>query len=132
MEIQPGLQGRIERVVENRDTAAHLGSGQVQVLATPILVALLENAAVAAVDHLLPTGQQTVGIHVDIRHSAATPVGMKVTAHAELIAVDRRTLTFRVRAEDEKEAIGGGTHQRAIIDVVRFQEKVKAKATAKL
>lgn len=82
----------------------------------------------AAVDTLLPAGQQTGAIQLEIRRLATTPVGMNVTVQAELLKVEKRTLTFRVRAEDEMELIGEGTHQRAIIDVARFQEKVQAKA----
>ncbi len=126
-ELTPGLHGQLERVVRTADTATHLGSGKVQVLASPVMIGLMEYAAVNAVDHLLPPGSQTVGIHVDVKHIAATPVGMKVTAHAELTRVEGRTLTFRVWTEDEKEPIGVGTHVRAIIDLAKFEQKVQAK-----
>jgi predicted thioesterase len=127
--LQPGLHGQLERVVGPTDTAAHFGSGGVQVLATPVMIGLMEYAAVAALENLLPPTAQTVGVHVDVRHLAATPVGMKVTAHAELLKVDGRKLTFRVWVEDEKEKVGEGTHERAIIDVARFLAKVQAKAS---
>jgi fluoroacetyl-CoA thioesterase len=84
-------------------------------------------AAVAAVDHLLPDGYRTVGVAVDVRHLAATPVGMRVHAQAELTAIEGRKLTFRMEALDEVERIGEGEHRRVIIDVGRFEERVEAK-----
>src|SRR5262249_51332271 len=125
--LHPGLTAKLERTVEPKDTATHLGGGKVQVLASPVMIGHMEYAAAAAVEPSLPEGAQTVGIQVDVRHIAATPVGMKVTAHAELTKVEGRMLTFRVWAEDEKERIGEGTHQRAIIDVAKFDAKVNAK-----
>jgi fluoroacetyl-CoA thioesterase len=126
-EIVPGLVGQSEIVVHERNTARHLGSGNVAVLATPEMVRLMEKAAVAAVDRLLPDGYRTVGVEVDVRHLAATPVGMRVRVQAELIAVEGRKLTFRVEADDEVEKIGEGEHRRVIIDVGRFKEGIKAK-----
>jgi len=126
-EIVPGLVGQSEMVVHEENTARHLGSGNVAVLATPEMVRLMERAAVAAVDHLLPDGYRTVGVGVDVQHLAATPVGMKVRAQAELIAIVGRKLTFRVEADDEVERIGEGEHKRAIIDLERFKERVETK-----
>jgi predicted thioesterase len=126
-EIVPGLAGQIEMVVREENTARHLGSGNVAVLATPEMIRLMERAAVAAVDHLLPDGYRTVGVAVDVRHLAATPVGMRVHAQAELTAVEGRKLAFRVEAFDEVEKIGEGVHRRVIIDVERFKERVEAK-----
>ncbi|MBC8248067.1 MAG: thioesterase family protein [Anaerolineales bacterium] len=114
-------------VVREENTAQHLGSGNVAVLATPEMVRLMEKAAVAAVDHLLPDGYRTVGVAVNVRHLAVTPVGMRVRAQAELTAVEGRRLTFRVEAFDEVERIGEGEHRRVIIDLERFEERVKAK-----
>jgi predicted thioesterase len=126
-EIVPGLVGEIEMVVREENTARRLGSGNVAVLATPEMVRLMEKAAVAAVDHLLPEGYRTVGVEVDVRHLAATPVGMRVRAQAELTTVEGRKLTFRVEASDEVERIGEGAHRRVVIDVERFKERVEAK-----
>jgi fluoroacetyl-CoA thioesterase len=126
-EIVPGLVGQLEMVVREESTAQHLGSGNVAVLATPEMIRLMEKAAVAAVDHLLPEGYRTVGVGVDIRHLAATPVGMRVRAQAELTAVEDRKLTFRVEADDEVERIGEGEHKRVVIDVERFKERVETK-----
>jgi predicted thioesterase len=126
-EIVPGLVGQAELLVREENTARHLGSGDVAVLATPEIIRLMEKAAVAAVDHLLPDGYRTVGVGVNVRHLAATPVGMKVRARAELVAVDGRKLTFRVEAFDEVEKIGEGEHKRVIIGLERFKEKTEFK-----
>lgn len=126
-ELKAGLTGSVEIVVGTRDTAAHVGSGKIGVLATPIMVTLMETAALQAVEKFLPPGSQSVGTHLDIRHFAATPVGMKVRAHAELVKVEGRTLTFRLRAEDELEMVGEGMHERIIIDVARFDVRMQRK-----
>jgi fluoroacetyl-CoA thioesterase len=127
--IQPGLKGETEILVGTRDTAPHVGSGKVKVLATPVMVNLMEEAALNAVEGLLPAGHQTVGTRLDITHTAATPVGMRVTATAELTKVDGRKLTFHVSARDEKEVIGEGTHERIIINVARFDQRAQEKAS---
>lgn len=127
-ELKPGLKGATEIIVGTRDTAPHIGSGKIRVLATPVLVSLMEEAALNAAERLLPEGHQTVGIRLDISHTAATPVGMRVIARAELIKVDGRRLTFRVSAEDEKERIGEGTHERIIVNVARFDKRTQDKA----
>jgi fluoroacetyl-CoA thioesterase len=126
-DIVPGLVGQMELVVGEENTARHLGSGNVSVLATPEMVRLMERASVAAVDDLLPPGQRTVGIRVDVRHLAATPVGMRVTARSELLTVEGRKLTFHVEAHDEMEKVGEGTHERMIIDLDRFRSRVEDK-----
>lgn len=128
--VQPGLVGEYSQVVEREHTARHLGSGGVDVLATPEMVRMLERAAVMAVDHLLPDGYRTVGVRIDVTHKAPTPMGMRVTARAELIAVDGRRLTFRVIAQDEREVVGDGIHERAIIALDRFARKIEEKRSA--
>lgn len=127
-QLAPGLTGTVSLVVGPEHTAKHLGSGNVHVFATPQMILLMEIASVKAVDHLLPEGHRTVGVALDVRHLAATPVGMTVTAKSELVQVDGRKLVFRVEAWDEQEKIGEGTHTRAIIDVQRFGQKVREKA----
>lgn len=104
-----------------------MGSGDVSVLATPEMIRLMEKASVAAVDPLLPEGYKTVGIQVNVRHLAATPVNMKVRARAELIEVDGHRLIFHVEAHDEVEKIGEGEHHRMIVDAARFEERVSRK-----
>ncbi len=126
--IKPGLKGSSTLLVAPDHTAPHVGSGRIAVLATPVLINVLEAAALACCEHLLPAGHQSLGIHLDVRHIAATPVGMRVNATAEVTAVDRRTITFRVEAHDEKELIGDGTHVRVVVDVARFDARVQAKS----
>jgi fluoroacetyl-CoA thioesterase len=128
-QIQAGLVGERDIQVTPEHTARHLGSGNVSVLATPEMIRLMEGAAVRAVDPLLPEGYQTVGVHVDVDHLAATPLGMKVRVRAELLQVDGRKLTFHVEAFDEVEKVGEGTHQRMIIDLAKFKQRVEAKLT---
>ena len=128
--IAPGLVGEVQAMVSEENTAKHLGSGGVEVFATPAMVMLMERAGVAAVDHLLPEGQCTVGVHLDVKHLAATPRGMNVTARADLVEVDGRKLTFQVEAFDDQEKVGEGTHQRVIIDLERFRKRVEDKRRA--
>jgi fluoroacetyl-CoA thioesterase len=127
-QLKPGLRGQTDIIVGTRDTAPHVGSGKVRVLATPVMVSLMEEAALNAVEGLLPHGHQTVGTRLDITHVAATPVGLRVIARAELTRVDGRRLTFRVWADDETERIGEGTHERIIVDVARFDRRAQEKA----
>src|SRR5579862_7559576 len=101
--ITPGLTGTAELVVTAEHTAPFVGSGRIAVLATPVMINLIEAAALNAVEHLLPPGHQSLGIHLDVRHTAATPVGMRVTATAEVTGVEGRTVTFKVEARDERE-----------------------------
>jgi predicted thioesterase len=91
------------------------------------MINLIEAAALAAVEHLLPAGYQSLGTHLDVRHLAATPVGMRVTATAEVTRVDGRTVDFRVEARDEKDLIGDGTHQRVVVNVAKFDQRVQRK-----
>jgi fluoroacetyl-CoA thioesterase len=125
--LKVGLAGTAELVVGPEHTAPRVGSGMVAVLATPVMINLIEAAALAAAERLLPAGHQSLGIHLDVRHFAATPVGMRVTASAEVTAIDGRTITFKVEARDEKEPIGDGTHQRVVVNVDRFDQRVQRK-----
>ena len=126
-QLQTGMKGTAQILVGVEHTAPSIGSGKVPVLATPVMINVIEAAALAAVEHLLPAGHQSLGIHLDVRHFAATPVGMHVIASAELIAIEGRTLSFRVEARDDKEPIGGGQHQRVVVNVARFDERVQRK-----
>jgi fluoroacetyl-CoA thioesterase len=129
--LKPGLIGESTMVVQAKYTAGHLGSGGVDVLATPIMIGLMEDAARRVVDPLLEPGRMSVGVNLNVTHLAATPVGMQVTARAELTEVTGRWLTFKVEAYDEKEKIGDGTHTRAIIDLNRFMAKAREKNAAR-
>ncbi len=125
--ITPGLSAERDMVVGPENTARHLGSGGVDVLATPELVRLMERAAVAAVDPLLPPGAATVGARIEVEHLAPTPVGMRVSAHAHLVAVEGRRLTFAIEARDAQEVVGRARHERVIIDLGRFRQRLAAK-----
>jgi predicted thioesterase len=125
--IRPGLAGTAEMVVGPEHTAPRVGSGRIAVLATPVMINLIEAAALAAVEHLLPAGHQSLGIRLDVRHFAATPVGLTVTATAEVTGVEGRTIAFRVAARDEAEPIGEGVHERVVVNVARFDQRVQRK-----
>ena len=129
--LEAGMSAQIEKIVTESDTAVSFGSGGVRVFATPMMVALMENAALKAVDPKLGEGFATVGLSLNVRHIAATPVGMKVYAKAELLNIEGRKLSFRVEAYDEQEIIGEGTHERYIIELSKFLEKTSKKTIKK-
>ena len=126
-QLKPGLRGEVGLVVSGEHTAPRVGSGAVHVLATPVMINLMEAAALAAVERFLPPGYQSLGTVLNVRHIAATPVGMRVTASATLEKVDGRTLAFRVEAHDERELIGDGTHERVVVNVAKFDQRVQRK-----
>jgi len=126
-QIKPGLVGHAEIVVGEQHTAPKIGSGRVRVLATPVMINLMEAAALDAAENLIPSGHQSLGIKLDVRHIAATPVGMRVRATAKLLKVDGRNLEFWVEAHDEKDLIGDGAHHRIVVNVERFDKRVQAK-----
>jgi predicted thioesterase len=125
-----GREGRAELIVGEAHTAPRVGSGRIHVLATPVMINLMEAAALDCVEALLPDGHQSLGIHLDVTHNAATPVGMRVVATARLVGVEGRRLKFAVEARDEKEPIGGGAHERVVVNVERFDERVRKKIRA--
>lgn len=125
--IQTGLTCKKKITVTPEMTAAAMGSGTLEVLATPSMIALMEGTAQEAVQNLLEDGQGTVGTRIDVRHLAATPVGMEVTCTAEVTEVDRRRIVFTVKAKDEKEVIGEGIHERFVIDNEKFFAKCRQK-----
>ena len=127
MAIEPGLVGVVEVVVQPVDTADALGNKGVHVLATPRLVALLELAAIRAVEAHLPPGSGTVGTRIDVRHLAATPVGMRATIRATLRQIDGRRLVFDIEGHDDVERIVEGTHERFQIDQAKFLARIAAK-----
>ena len=128
--LRPGLSGKSELVVGEQHTAPRVGSGAIHVLATPVMINLIEAAALAAVERLLPPGYQSLGTVLNVRHIAATPVGMRVTASATVRKVEGRTLHFDVAARDERELIGDGTHERVVVNVEKFDQRVKRKLGA--
>lgn len=125
-----GARGTATIVVGEEHTAPRVGSGRVPVLATPVMINLFEAAALDCAEAALADGHQSLGTHLDVRHIAATPVGMRVTATAELIAVEGRLLKFRVSAHDERELIGDGTHDRVVVNVARFDQRIQRKISA--
>jgi fluoroacetyl-CoA thioesterase len=125
--LKIGLTGSAEITVQDADTAPRIGSGRVSVLATPVMINLMEAAALNAVERLLPQGHQSLGTRLEVGHYAATPVGMRLRATAELTKVEGRNLEFRVEAFDEKERVGDGLHTRVVVNVARFDERVQRK-----
>jgi fluoroacetyl-CoA thioesterase len=97
------------------------------VLSTPVMIMIMENAALNALKPFLEPGESAVGTRIDVRHLAATPVGQCVTGEAEVSKIDGRRIEFTVRASDEKEEIGRGTHERALVTLAKIAERLKAK-----
>ena len=122
--------GTARLIVATEHTAPRVGSGAIAVLATPVMINLIEAAALAACEHLLPAGHQTLGTRLDVSHTAATPVGGLITATARVIAVRGREIAFAVEARDDLDIIGGGSHTRVIVNVEKFEARVQRKADA--
>lgn len=131
MELKTGITGKKSLTVTEKLTAASISSGTLPVLATPVMVALMEEVAKDCVMPYLAEGQSTVGTLVNVRHVSATPVGMEVSCEAALVEIDGRRLVFEVRAYDAAGVIGEGTHERFIVDNEKFMAKVDAKTEAK-
>ena len=129
MSITIGLKGRSETVVTEHNTADAVGSGLVPVFATPYMIALMENAASTSLLPYLAADEGTVGTHLDVAHTSATPIGMKVWTDAVVTAVDGKKITFEVSAFDEAGEIGRGTHERFIIRPEKFLAKAQGKLT---
>lgn len=125
--LQPGLEGRATAIVTDALTAPTVGSGSVAVYATPSMVALMEAAAVACVERHLDPGQASLGVHLDVSHTAGTPAGLAVSATATLTAVDGRKLTFAIEVHDTVEVIGKASHTRVVVDAEHFKAKVASK-----
>lgn len=128
LHLSAGLTGEKREVVSEKNTAIQYGSGCVPVYATPAMIGLMEGAAVEAIAAHLPEGSSSVGTELNVRHLAATPVGLGVRAVAELTLVEGRRLVFTVTAFDDKEQIGVGTHERFVINVEKFLAKASAKS----
>ena len=126
--FEVGRTNEMSWTVGRDHLASAFGSGLVDVLATPVLVAFCEDCARSLVDPHLPPGQKTVGTSIRLDHVAATPFGIKVRVTARLVEVDRRRLRFEIEARDEIELVGRATHDRFIIDEERFEERVQAKS----
>ena len=129
--LETGIKGKQEMLVTEDNTANKVGSGGLEVFATPAMIALAEKTALESVSEYLEEGQSTVGTKIDIAHIAATPVGMKVICETELTEIDRRRLVFSVNVFDEREKIAEGTHERFIVDSAKFQTKADGKLAQK-
>jgi fluoroacetyl-CoA thioesterase len=129
LNIPIGASGTATLIVADEHTAPRVGSGLIHVLATPVMINLLEVAALAACENLLPPGHQSLGTRLDVSHIAATPVGMRVIATAEVIRVEGRHIFFKVSARDEYDLIGEGVHDRVVVDVARFDKRVQEKTS---
>ena len=123
MHIEVGMKATVSTLAEREDTAKEIGSGSLLVYATPCMAALMEGAACEAIAEGLEENETTVGIELNIQHTAATPVGLEVHAEAEVTAVEGKVITFEVRAFDEIGEIGRGTHKRVIVNSQKFLEK---------
>ena len=127
MNIEIGMKAEASTLVEREDTALEVGSGSLLVYATPCMAALMEGAACEAIEAGLDEGETTVGIELNLKHSAATPVGMEVRAEAEVTAVEGKIITFAITAYDEAGEIGSATHKRALVNAQRFLDKTYSK-----
>ena len=125
--IKPGATREQDFIVEDAHSAIHIGSGSHQVLATPWMITFMERTARQLLAASLPAGYSSVGVRVDIRHLAPTPVGRQVRVRAEVVAVEGSKVTFTVQAADESEQIGAGWHERVIIEEERFLRRVAKK-----
>jgi fluoroacetyl-CoA thioesterase len=122
-----GMKDEQTFIVQEDETAGHVGSGSLRVLATPSLIGYMERLARKFMDEKLPEGMTSVGVRVDVSHLAATPVGGKVRVRCEIVGLEGRRVDFSVDAWDELEKIGEGRHQRFVIDVDRFMKRLETK-----
>lgn len=127
MKLETGIKGKESTIVNESNTAKTVGSGTLDVFATPAMIALMEETAWKSVAGHLDEGCGTVGISLNVTHDAPTPLGMEVTCESELVKVDGRKLTFELKAYDEKGTVGKGTHERFIVNDAKFQEKADGK-----
>lgn len=128
--LETGIKGTKTVTVNEANTAKTMGSGTLDVFATPALIALMEETCWRSVADQLEDGCGTVGTLLEIRHTAPTPIGMDVTCESELVEVDGRRLVFTVQAHDAKGLIGEGRHERFVIQDEKFQVKANAKKDA--
>ncbi len=125
--IPVGAKGSYAKTVETADLASTLDNSLAAVMSTPTMIAMMEMAAMNAIKQYLEPGESSVGMSIDVQHSAPTPPGHRVRAEAEVIAVEGRRLELAVRAFDDVEQVGSGTHRRAVIDAAKFNDRLKSK-----
>ncbi len=131
MELKVGIKGEAKAIVSEDNTAIAFGSGSVRVFATPAMIGLMEKTSLSSVDPFLEPGFATVGTKVNIKHLAATPIGMNVVVNSHLVEVDGKRLVFEVEARDDVDLIGTGTHERFIVKLDSFFKKAESKSTKK-
>jgi predicted thioesterase len=129
MSLEPGLTAKVKSEVTQDKTALSQGSGEVEGLATPVMICLMEAAAIKALEGELTPGMTSVGTRMEVTHAAPTPVGMEISATATLVEVEGRLLIFSVSADDSAGQIGKGTHQRVLVDKARFDDRIKGRWT---
>jgi fluoroacetyl-CoA thioesterase len=128
-DIPKGTTGQASLIVRQEHLASQLKSSLLPpVLATPIMILVMENAALNAIRPFLDEGESAVGTVVDVRHIAATPIGQQITAEARVVEVSDRRIVFAVAARDEVEEIGSGTHERTVVDLQRIARRLDAKS----
>lgn len=125
--LRTGLVGEAQVKVSEENTALKYGSGTINVFATPAMIGLMEKASIEAVDKLLPEGFASVGTKIEVKHLAATPIGMNITAKAELLEIDNKKLKFSIEAYDDTDKIGEGIHYRYIINLEDFMKRNEIK-----
>lgn len=125
--LKVGTKGESIVTVTKDNTATAYGSGSVEVFATPAMIGLMENAAANSVQESLSPGLSSVGTRIDVKHLAATPLGMVVRATSELLEIEGKRLVFKLEAFDEVDKVGEGIHERFVINLEKFMEKNLAK-----
>ncbi len=123
----PGLMGKAEMIVREEDLVSRLGDLPIHVLSTPRLIQLMEEAAIHAIQDIIPSDQLSLGTEVKMKHLSATPLGMKVTGHAILKEVQKNRLLFLVDAYDEKEKVAEGEHERVLVSKEKFYQRIEKK-----
>jgi fluoroacetyl-CoA thioesterase len=126
--VKVGMKKESTFTVEEKFTASHVGSGSLRVLATPSMIAFMEITARSLLEEVLPDGYSSVGVHVDVRHLAPTPLGGQVRVVCEVVEVEAQQVRFAFQAQDGEEKIGDGSHKRVVIDVNRFLKRIEAKS----
>lgn len=129
-ELKVGMSAEATEFVSEQLTAVSVRSGLVSAYATPSMIALMEHASVNAIQKSLSKGLTSVGAEVSVKHLAATPVGVRVRARAEVIGIEGRRVTFKIEAWDPHDKIGEGTHTRVVVDAARFKDKIEQKIRA--
>ena len=127
LSISVGVCGESTLLVRDEHTASRVGSGRIRVLATPVMINVIEAAALACCEALLPEGHQSLGTSLNISHLAATPVGMRIVARATVAQVEGRKIRFAVKVHDQRDLIGEGTHDRVVVNVAKFDLRVQEK-----